>query len=300
MLVVAIGLQIIFAWMFMRDLGWVGNGLHEKYDRNIAVLLIDQEITDPYINTIIGQLEHIKENKEKFPHLLIMISSPGGSPVGSSELMQYLIDFQKEIPTTFYIQNMSVSGSYYLAMASHYDPKNKLSGLIANDCAIVGSIGVIMPHMVIKGMADKVGVEEDDIVAGKFKKPISMFKRTSDEDKLYLSNNLLNPVYRHFVEAVARRRRMSTSEVEQYAQGKLFVSTEVLHKLVDRISYIGEIKKEVKESVQKRFPRDEVGFVQIDLSGKQKGLFEVKVSIDGASLGENISQDTQSRPITFK
>lgn len=298
---IAVVLQVVFAVMFLRNLGWIngGGGISDKYDRNIAVLSLDQEITEPYVNTIIGQLNKIKEEKEKFPHLLIVINSPGGSPVAASELYHLLVDFQKEIPITVYVQNLAASGAYYVAVASKYDPKNPLSGIIAESNSMVGSIGVIMPHMVFSGAAEKIGVAEDDISVGRFKKPISLFKHTSEEDKQYLQSNLLEPVYHNFLQAVAEGRNMSLKEVEKYSEGRVFISTQVKGPLVDRISYISKVQEELKAAVEKRFPGEECGFSEIDLRGLPKSMFDVKISINTPSIGADIAQNASANTINL-
>jgi len=279
MIAIIIVLQIVGAWLFMREMGWIANGTPEKFDKNIAVLELNEEITENYINKIIGQIEKIKEKKEKFPHLFIIISSPGGSPQASSDFYFYLRDLQKEIPITVFVQNMAMSGAYYIACASEYDPKNKLSGIIANNNAPVGSIGVIMPKFVYTIAKGKI--DEDDIAVGRHKKPISSFKFTSEEDKEYLKRNLLNPVYQHFLQTVSKGRQMDMNETIKYAEGQVWISTEVVGKLVDRISYVTKVKDEIKESVERRFPDEEVGFVPISLKKRDGGLFNVKVDIGG-------------------
>lgn len=286
MIVVMIVAQIAGFWLFMREMGWVGSGTPAKFDRNIAVLEISEEITDTYVNRIIGQLEKIKEEKEQFPHLLVVVSSPGGSPQGSSELYHYLQDFQKEIPITMYVQNMAMSGAYYIACASKYDPKNPLSGIIAQENSLVGSIGVIMPHLVYE-VANKF-VKEDDLTVGKFKKPVSSFRVMSEEDKQYLHDNMLNPVYQHFLGAVAAGRGMPVSEVEKYAEGQVFVSTEVVGKLVDRISYATKVSDEIKANVENRFPDEEVGFVPINLKKRDGGMFNVRFEIGNINVGSEL------------
>lgn len=294
MIGIMIGLQIVGAYLFAREMGWVKSSIDAKYDRNIAVLHIDQEITMPYINRIIGQLEKIKEENRKhpnkFPRLLVIVSSPGGSPVGSSELNHYLIEFQKTMPITMYVQEMAVSGSYYIAVSSKYNPNDKLSGIISSDAGIIGSIGVIMPHMVFKGTADKLGVEEDDIAVGKYKKPISMFKASTDEDKEYLHKNLLDPTYQLFLKAVATGRGMSIDEVKKYGEGRIFISSNVVGTLVDRISDIGEVKSELQESIEKKYKGDEVGFALINLSKRDEGLFDVSFKIDGTELTAGLAK----------
>jgi len=38
-----------------------------------------------------------------------------------------------------------------------------------------------MPHFVIGKLAKKIGVEEDDITVGKYKKIVSLFKKSNTE-----------------------------------------------------------------------------------------------------------------------
>lgn len=293
MILVLIALQIVGAWLFMREMGWIGNGTPAKYDRNIAVLELNEEITLPYINKIIGQLEKIKEDKEKFSYLLVIVSSPGGSPAASSEMFHYLRDFQKEIPMTMYVQDMAMSGAYYIACSSKYDPKNPLSGIIAQENSLIGSIGVILPHMVYE-VANKY-VKEDDLTVGKFKKPISSFRALKEDDKKYLNDNMLYPVYRHFLEAVADGRGMSVKEAEKYADGQVFVSTEAKSKLVDRISYVTKVSDEIKKTVEKKYPNDEVGFVPLSLKKRDGGLFNVKFEIGSLNVASELGETIQSQ-----
>ncbi len=125
------------------------------------------------------------------------MNSPGGSPTASEELSEYLKDFQKDKNITMYIQSIGASGGYYIASA--------IKPLYANKNAIVGSIGVVMPHYNLKELAKKIGVEEDYLMAGKFKKPISLLEKIDKENREYITKHLLEPTYQNFIESVARR-----------------------------------------------------------------------------------------------
>lgn len=284
---ILIGFQVAFGLMLMRDAGWISSPLN-KYDKNLPVLFIDKPITDEYVNVIMGQLNEIKKKPEIFPRLLIVVSSPGGSPQGSEELLRYLQIFQKTIPIIVYVQNMAASGSYYISVASKYNKNDPLSGIIANPNAIVGSIGVILPHMSFAGLAKKVGAEEDDLAVGEYKKPMSYFEPITNANRDYLKNNLMMPVYRHFLAAVAEGRNLPVSTIEKYADGKIFIATDVKPVLVDRISTIGVIMDEMKVGIEKRFPHDEVGFVQINTDKRNTSL--INVSVDVSSIGLDAKQ----------
>ncbi len=265
-----------------------------EFDKNIAVLTIDQQITDEYANTIMAKLDDVRKQKDQFPHLLVIMGSPGGSPSGSSEIAHYLIDLQKDMNVTMYIQSMAASGGFYISAAIKHEPNNPLSGIIAQENAIVGSIGVIMPKLVIKELADKIGVAEDDISEGKYKKPLSLFKYTTDEDKAYLRQNLLSPAYKNFLRFVAKGRDMNESDLEEYAQGKIFIASEVVGPLVDRISYLSQVKQEIKEGMEKRYDKQSVGFVEVSTKEQKSPFFGVELKVNSLSLGHDVAAIAES------
>jgi len=286
--------EIVFLWKMAVKSGWIDSGTSADFEKNIAVLTIDEEITDAYANTIIEKLETIREKKELFPHLLIVMASPGGSPSGSSEIAHYLHDLQSEINVTMYVQSMAASGGYYIASAIDYNASNPLSGIIAQENAIVGSIGVIMPKYVFKDLAQKVGIGEDDITVGKYKKPLSMFKYSTIEEKAYLRQNLLNPAYKNFINYVATGRKMSPEKLGEYAEGKIFIATEVVGPLVDRISYISQVKREIKTRIEKQNPEMSVGFVPISLKNTKSPFFGLELKVENLHLGTEAGTMLQS------
>lgn len=270
-----LGLFVFLVFKYMPS-----EGVSTPYEKNIATLNIDQAITEKYIQRIIDQLDIILKNKDKFAHLLIIMQSGGGSPQASEELTQYLKDFQKEgIDLTVYVESICASGAYYIATASKYDKNNSLSGIIANQNAIVGSIGVIMPITIFEGTAKKLGVSQHNIAIGKYKEPVSPFKVPTKDQQAYLKKNLLNPVYKNFVRIVADGRSMSVKKLQPYTEGKVFVANDVVGPIVDRISYLSKIKKEIKAKVEKEFPKKEVGFTVISTSKKTSSLFKTSFNI---------------------
>lgn len=274
-----VGFEVILL-VYLAAIYMPASSFDAPYEKNIATLYIDQEITDGYVQKIIDNLDLVIAQKEDFAHLLVIMQSGGGSPQASEELTQYLKDFQKEgIDMTVYVESICASGAYYIATASKYDVNNSLSGIIANQNAIVGSIGVIMPNIVFEGAADKLGVSQHNITVGKYKEPISPFKVPTQEQTEYLKENLLAPVYNNFVKIVAEGRGMSIEELEPYTEGKIFVANDVVGPIVDRTSYLSKIKKEIKAKVKNDYPEDEVGFTQINNAEPGNSFFNTSFNL---------------------
>ncbi len=275
----------------LKEMGLLTPSIKAEYDKNIAIITIDKMITDPYINNIIEKLEYIRVNKEEFPNLLIIMASGGGSPTGSSELAHYLIDLQKEINVHLYVESIAASGAMYISSAIKHNEKDPLSGIIASDNAILGSIGVIMNHMMYFEAGDKLGIKSKSITVGKWKEPISPWSPLSEAGENYLKNQLMLPVYNNFIKFVAKNRGMELDELKTMAEGKVYIASEVVGTLCDRISYLTQIKREIKESVEKRFPEQEVGFIGINLKRSKSSLFNVNFNIENLSVGTDLGEN---------
>ena len=206
----------------------------------IALLHLDRRITSGYVEHLINEIEKIKKEKS-FKALLVDISSPGGSPTASQEFAAYLRDLNKTIPVTMYIDDMAASGAYYIASA--------IKPIYANKNAIVGSIGVIIPHYNLSKLAQKVGVKEDTITAGKFKQPLSLLKELTQENKQYLENVLLKPSYENFLSDVAKNRGIEKEKLAKFAEGKVYVASmpQIQGILVDKITNLFKLKRQLKK-----------------------------------------------------
>jgi len=178
---------------------------HSPY---VAVININKTITTDYIHKLTSKMEKLLKDKNCKEFLLIF-NTPGGSPSASDEFNAFLKYANKKKKVNIYVESMAASGGYYIASA--------IKPLIANKNAIVGSIGVIMPHYVIEKLAKKIGVEEDNIAVGKYKKPISLFKKVSFEDKKYLLNNLLLPTYENFLTNKKTLELIPIDKLKKYA-----------------------------------------------------------------------------------
>ena len=235
----------------------------------IAVININKTITVPYINKLMAKMETLKKDKNCKEYLLIF-NTPGGSPSASDEFNAYLRYINKIKKVNVYVESMAASGGYYIISA--------IKPIIADKNAIVGSIGVIMPHFVIKKLADKLGIQEDTLTVGKYKEPVSFFKKFSPQDKKYLLSHLLLPTYNNFLQTVAKDRNISINKLKKYADGKIYIATQVKGILVDKISSLIALKEKLKKKYH-----GNIAFVNIPLQKKRLPFFNIKLSSD---LGE--------------
>jgi len=256
---------VIFAYLSSLDL-YEDVSISEN---KVAVIRYNKEVTEEFTTKVMEEMDKIRDD-DTYKSVLFIMGSPGGSPTASEELSEYLKDYQKDKNITMYIDSMAASGGYYIASA--------IKPLYANKNAIVGSIGVIMPHYNFGELAKKVGVEEDYMAAGKFKKPISMLAKIDKDTKEYITKNLLKPTYDNFLDSVAKNRGIKVEELEPFAQGKIFVANmpEIKGVLVDKISSLYKIKKMIREKIGAK----DIDFVNINLE-KEEVLFpKVKVDLD--------------------
>ncbi len=273
-MLVSLAFSIAIPVLLLKKMGLTSDFISYDSDKNIAVLHLDKQITIDYINQIIKTMDDLKQEYAKgdVTNVLIVASSPGGSPQGSDELANYLLEFQKQIPTTFYVEGVCASGCYYIASSMHFDKNNSLSGIIANPNSVVGSIGVVMPHLVYGPALNKHGIENEYLYVGKFKVPMDSWELASEESKKYLTRNILAPVYKTFRNFVQKHRNLDEDKLSKLDDGRVFISTLVEGSLVDRVSNLTTIKNELYASVSKKYPGESVGFAEVNIEKDKPSL----------------------------
>jgi protease-4 len=267
-----IGILLVAELIFVASL-FKKSGLFSEVERvgkSVAVVRYDKPVTEQFTTTIMERMDAVRDD-DAYASVLFIMGSPGGSPTASEELSEYLKAYQKDKNITMYVESIAASGGYYIASA--------IKPLIANKNAIVGSIGVIMPHYNMGELAKKVGVEEDFMAAGKFKKPISYFAKIDKESKAYMTEHLLKPTYENFVQSVADNRGLKKEDILPFAEGKIFIANvpEIQGVLVDEISSLYHVKAKIRKDLNAK----DIHFV--DISSEEKdpftSMFHVKVDL---------------------
>jgi protease-4 len=259
--------ELIALGMFLKKTLSPSTPVNRPY---VAVININKTITVDYINSLMDKMNRLKKDKNCKEYLLVF-NTPGGSPSASDEFNAYLKFLNKTKKVNVYVESMAASGGYYIISA--------IRPIVANKNAVVGSIGVIMPHYVIGKLAKKLGIEEDDITVGKYKKPISLFEKTTPEERKYLMDNLLLPTYENFLQTVAQDRNIPVEKLKKYADGKIFIASKVKGILVDKISTLTQFKNEIKKNLG-----GNVVFVNISLNKRKFPYLNIKLDSDLGQL----------------
>ena len=273
--------ELVFIASIFKKSGMFTDEVSAK--KSVAVIRYNKPVTEEFTTTIMEKMDAIKDDKS-YESVLFIMGSPGGSPTASEELSEYLKEYQKDMNITMYVESIAASGGYYIASA--------VKPLIANKNAIVGSIGVIMPHYNFGELAKKVGVEEDFMAAGKFKKPISFFSKIDKESKDYMTEHLLKPTYDNFVQAIADNRGLKKEDIIPFAEGKIFIANipEIQGILVDEISSLYHVKAKIRKDLNSA----DVAFVNISTEEEPSfaSMFKVNVNV---GLDELMTNGVQLR-----
>lgn len=209
-----------------------------KENNQIAVIFAQGDIrggegSSDYIGeiSINRSLEKARKNDE-IKAVVLRIDSPGGSAL-TSELIWREIELTKKVkPVIVSMGNTAASGGYYIACNADY--------IFAEPTTITGSIGVYGMIPNAEKLGDKIGITSHQIGTHINSVGMSLFTPLSENEKKYLTENI-EFIYHTFLERVAKGRNMTTEEVHEVAQGRVWTGTMALqHKLVDKLGSLDE------------------------------------------------------------
>ncbi len=203
-----------------------------SFGPKVAVLDISGVITksDATIQRI-----HIYRDSPNVKAIVLRINTPGGSVAPVQEVFAELNKLDKPIVAS--MGSTAASGGYYIACAA--------DTIVANPGTLTGSIGVIMQFTKMKGLYDKVGLEQQIIKSGQFKDAGSAFRDLTDEEKAALQETV-DDVYNQFVDAISQSRaeHLTRDEIVQLADGRIFSGKQAqTHKLVDQLGNLQDAIK---------------------------------------------------------
>lgn len=161
---------------------------------------------------IIPALTKAFKNKEA-AGVVILINSPGGSPVQSSLIHDRIIQLRKQYPDKKVVvvaEDVMASGGYFIATGA--------DTIYVNRSTLIGSIGVRMDSFGVdlsKAKYDDFGIERRTITQGRWKNRLDMFKPLSDEDLAWAKSNL-KKTHQHFIDAVLETRADKLQEDHGY------------------------------------------------------------------------------------
>jgi len=234
-----------------------------------------------------GQQEIIKKafSFKKAKSIAISINSPGGSPVQSHLIYDYIRQLAKKNKkkVIVFAEDVAASGGYLIACAG--------DEIYANSSSIVGSIGVISASFGFQDAIKKIGVERRVYTAGKNKSTLDPFKEEKEED-IERIKKLQLELHSDFIEVVKKSRgaKLKDPEKNNTFTGEFWSgSASIKLGLIDGIGNAEQILRE-------KFGED----IVIKKLEKQKSFIAKKLSSSIDNQIDNIASVIEERALWQK
>ena len=258
--------------------------LRKKRLPNIAVINLFGMIQ--YGNARLGSkkylnLESLDKSIEKafaikrLKAVCLMINSPGGSAVQSELIANRIIrlSHSKNVKTISFVEDMALSGGYWLALAG--------SEIFVSKNSLVGSVGALFQSFGLHNFIKRYGVEHRLYTAGENKVRMNPFapEKESDVEKI---KQVICKIHENFIDHVKQQRGDRLKKDEQFLfNGDIWTGSDaVAYGLVDGI---GDFNSYVKRNYG-----DDVNIVKVNPSVR-KGL----ANLFGAS-DETVIEDIEN------
>ncbi|WP_373089205.1 S49 family peptidase, partial [Sneathiella sp.] len=162
----------------------------------------------------------------------LVINSPGGSPVQSSLIFDYIRQLadEEDIMVYAFAEDVMASGGYWLSLCA--------DEIYINKNSIVGSIGVISAGFGFPALLEKIGVERRLYSAGENKAKLDPFSPEKAEDIVWLKK-IQEDIHENFKELVKTRRgeRLKKRKDKELFSGDIWVGAKAVDLgLVDGIA----------------------------------------------------------------
>ena len=203
-----------------------------------------------------GQEEIIKKafSLKKAPCVAISINSPGGSPVQSHLIYNFIRQQaqKNKKKVIVFAEDVAASGGYLIACAG--------DEIYANSSSIIGSIGVIYSSFGFTELIKKIGIERRVHTAGKNKSTLDPFLEEKKEDVERLKNIQLD-LHKDFIEVVEKSRstKLKKDKGIELFSGEFWSGRKSLELgLIDGIGNADQILKEKfgEDVVIKKFQKE--------------------------------------------
>lgn len=189
--------------------------------------------------TVCEDLEDLMDDDD-VKAVVLRINSGGGSAYASEQIWHYVEMLKKKKPVVVSMGGMAASGGYYISSGANW--------IVAEPTTLTGSIGIFGMFPDMSGLlTQKLGVRFDEVKTNKHSAFGTPSRPFNDEEMRYLGN-YIDRGYALFRSRVAQGRKMSVTQVEKIAQGRVWLGQDALKiKLVDEL---GGLDKAVAKAAQ--------------------------------------------------
>ncbi len=212
----------------------------------------------------------------------LAINSPGGSPVQSELIYNYIreLSSEKKIPVYSFAQDVAASGGYWLLLAG--------DEIYAHNSSIIGSIGVIFSGFGFVETIKKLGVERRVYTEGKNKSILDPFMPQQDEN-IEILKDCQRDIFEGFKDLVKSRRGEKLKGDEEFLNDKIFTGAFWSGKKSAQLGLVDAVS-DMRSKMKEKFG-DKVEIVNISA---KKGFVKSLLS-EKSDLAENLISKVEER-----
>ncbi len=192
----------------------------------------------PFSAGVIGSetfAKAIKEARESddVKAVVVRIDSPGGFAPAADAMLREVELTAAEKPVVVSMANVAASGGYWMAMAA--------DTIVAEPLTLTGSIGAFSLFFNTGAFFDdKLGITFDRVRTSPYADMLSGVRALSEAETRLLQD-LTDETYARFLDIVAENRGMTTDDVQELAQGRVWMGIQAKDVgLVDVLGGLGD------------------------------------------------------------
>src|SRR5438552_581845 len=192
------------------------------------------------LSSLLGQFRKAKVDK-RISAVLLEIDMPEEGWAKAEEIRAAIADFRISGKPVYAFMEMGLNKDYYIASACDKIFLPPPGDLFTN--------GLAADVMFFRGSMDKLGIDPEIFLIGKYKTAADMFtqKQMTDAHKEFM-NSLLDDLFGRFVEAIAKERNKSPEEVKSLIDNAPYNAAQAKDAgLIDGALYRDEVEKELKK-----------------------------------------------------
>ena len=239
--------------------------------------------------TIIGEgsikrsLEEARKDKD-VKAIVLRIDSPGGNALTSELIWREIEITKKAKPVVVSMGNYAASGGYYIAANA--------DRIFAEANTITGSIGVFGMLPNLNQLGKNIGINAEQVKTHENASGYSVFEPIDENFKGFVLESI-EKTYATFLKRVADGRKMTTSQVDAIAQGRVWTGIDA-HKiglvdelggLDDAIKYAAKLGKTSSYRTE-NFPEYEKSFEELFANFTGMAMFKTKEQLLKEQLGD--------------
>lgn len=225
-------------------------GPEDKKGDEIAVYyavgdIVDGVVAMPSRESVIdaqkvcADLQDLAKDKD-VKAVVLRVNSPGGSVYASEQIWHQVMELKKVKPVVVSMGSYAASGGYYISCPANW--------IVAEPNTLTGSIGIFGMFPDVSGLLrEKLGLKFDEVKTNKY----ALFgtrSRPFTADELSHLESYIDRGYKLFRQRVADGRRLKVDQVEQVAQGHVWLGQDALR--VGLVDQLGGVEVALRKAAQ--------------------------------------------------